>query len=189
MSAMLLAGPAAEPWTVAEVKTYLRVDHDDDDAVIASLIAAARAQVEALSRRALLLQRWRLVYDAWPRDGRLAVRIGPLREVIAARFYDERGYSHALDTGRFVVDAARGVIATPSWSMPEPGPAAAGIELDVSLGYGATPAEIPELLRHAVRALVAHWYENRGLAAIGTSVAMLPGSVAAMIASFRVPAL
>jgi len=36
---------------------------------------------------------------------------------------------------------------------------------------------------------VAHWYENRGLIAIGQSVAMMPASVNAMIAAYRVPAL
>jgi hypothetical protein len=37
--------------------------------------------------------------------------------------------------------------------------------------------------RHAVRTLAAHWDDNRGLVAIGGSIAMLPGSVSAMIAS------
>ena len=48
MPAILLAGPLAEPLTLAEAKTYLRVDHDAEDALIGSLITAARATVEAL---------------------------------------------------------------------------------------------------------------------------------------------
>ncbi|MDB5521411.1 MAG: hypothetical protein JWQ82_1008, partial [Tardiphaga sp.] len=36
---------------------------------------------------------------------------------------------------------------------------------------------------------VAHWYDNRGLMAIGGNVAMMPGSVHAMIASYRVLSL
>jgi uncharacterized phiE125 gp8 family phage protein len=189
MSAILLAGPAVEPWTVAELKAFLRVDADDDDAVIASLIAAARAQIEAMTRRVLLVQSWRITRDAWPRDGRIALRTGPLRALIAARVVDADGTAHDIDLQRFVIDAEGGVIAAPAWSLPQPGRGAAGIALDVELGYGTQGSDVPELLRHAVRSLVAHWYENRGLAAIGSSVAMLPGSVAAMIASFRVPAL
>lgn len=189
MAANLLAGPAAEPWSVADLKAFLRVSHDDDDAVIASLLAAARAQIEALARCALINQRWRIALDRWPEGGRLRLRIGPLRELIAARFIDERGFDHALDVESFVIDAAAGVIAAPAWSVPEPGPDHAGLQLDFVLGFGETAAEVPELLRHAVRTLVAHWYENRGLAAIGSSVAMLPGSVAAMIASYRTVSL
>ncbi|MGP9811894.1 head-tail connector protein [Rhodopseudomonas sp. NSM] len=189
MSAILLAGPAVEPWTLAELKTFLRVDHDDDDPVIASLLAAARSQIEAMTRRALLAQSWRITRDAWPRDGRIALRIGPLQALSAARVFDADGTAHEVDLARFVIDAASGTIAAPFGSLPQPGRSVAGIALDVELGYGTQASDVPELLRHAVRTLVAHWYDNRGMAAIGGSVAILPGSVAAMIASFRVAAL
>ncbi|WP_420135313.1 head-tail connector protein [Rhodopseudomonas sp.] len=189
MPALLLTGPTVEPWTLAELKAFLRVDHDADDAVIASLLAAARSQVEALTRRALLLQSWRLSYDAWPRDSRIRLRIGPLHALTGARVIDSAGVAQEIDLARFVVDAADGVIAAPPGSLPQPGCGAAGIALDVELGFGTTPGDVPELLRHAVRTLAAHWYDNRGLVAVGSSVAMLPGSVAAMLASFRVPAL
>ena len=47
--------------TLAEAKAFLRVEHDDDDDVIAALIAGARIHVEAQTRRALITQSWRLV--------------------------------------------------------------------------------------------------------------------------------
>lgn len=189
MSAILLVGPTVEPWTVAEAKAFLRVEHDDDDAVIASLIAAARGQVEALTHRALLTQTWRLVLDRWPEEGRIAPRLAPLRSVVAARVYDAADNASPLDVDRFVIDPAANVIAAPCWSLPVPGRARAGIELDLRAGFGDSASDVPDVLRHAVRTLVAHWYDNRGLIAIGQSVAILPGSVSAMIASYRVLSL
>jgi uncharacterized phiE125 gp8 family phage protein len=70
-----------------------------------------------------------------------------------------------------------------------PGRASAGIELDIEIGFGTSAADVPDVLRHAVRTLAAHWYENRSLIAIGQSVAMMPASVSAMIASYRVHSL
>lgn len=189
MPAILLIPPSAEPWSVAEAKAFLRVEHDDDDAVIAALIAAARGHVEALCRRALLVQRWRCVLDAWPPDGRLDPRIGPLRRVVAARVYDQGNTAHDVDTGTFVVDAAANVIAAPCWALPLPGRAHAGIELDLELGYGTAATDVPNPLRHAIRLLVAHWYENRGLAAIGGNVAMLPAGLGALVAPYRMLSL
>ncbi|MEA2897462.1 MAG: hypothetical protein QOJ84_3077 [Bradyrhizobium sp.] len=189
MSAILLVPPAAEPWSVAEAKAFLRVEHGDDDAIIAALIAAARGHVEALTRRALLTQSWRFVLDAWPADGRLSLRMGPLRSVIAARVFDAVGNADSIDLETFVVDAAANIVASPCWSLPLPGRATAGIELDVLLGYGAVASNVPDALRHAIRLLVAHWYENRGLAAIGANVAMLPAGVDALIAPYRVRSL
>ena len=44
-------------------------------------------------------------------------------------------------------------------------------------------------LLQALRMLVAHWYENRGLIAIGQTVAMMPATVNALIGSHRVLSL
>ena len=189
MSALLLIPPAAEPWSVAEAKAYLRVEHGDDDAIIAALFAAARGHVEALTRRALLVQRWRFVLDAWPANGRFSPRMGPLRSVVAARVFDAAGAAHSIDVATFVVDAAAELIASPVWSMPLPGRSSAGIELDVELGYGAAASDVPDPLRHSIRMLVAHWYENRGLVATGTTVAVLPAGVDALVAPYRVLSL
>ena len=43
-------------------------------------------------------------------------------------------------------------------------------------------------MRQAIRLLIAHWYENRGLAAVGT-VTILPTTVASLIAPYRMLAL
>jgi uncharacterized phiE125 gp8 family phage protein len=67
---MILTAPVAEPLALDEARAFLRADTNDDDELIASLIAAARTHVEALTRRALITQGWRLTLDAWPADGR-----------------------------------------------------------------------------------------------------------------------
>jgi uncharacterized phiE125 gp8 family phage protein len=189
MPAILLIPPSVEPWTLADAKSFLRVEHDDDDAIIASLVAAARGHVEALTRRALLTQRWRFVLDAWPVDGRVELRMAPLRSLIAARVFDHANNAGTIDVAAFVADTAANVIASPCWSLPRPGRASAGIELDVELGYGALATDVPDALRHAVRMLAAHWYDNRGLAAVGATIAVLPAGAAALIAPYRVLSL
>jgi uncharacterized phiE125 gp8 family phage protein len=181
---MLLQGPTVEPLTVAEAKAFLRVTHDADDAVVGALIAAARAQIEALTRRALLTQRWRLVLDHWPADRRIAWRIGPLRTLLAARVFDSAGVAHPVDPANFVLDASSDRLIAPL-APPLPGRCHAGIELDVELGFGSDPAAVPEPLRHAVRTLAAHWYDHRGLIASGGGVALLPAGVATLIAPYR----
>jgi len=189
MSAYLLTPPVAEPLSVADAKSFLRVEHSDDDAIIASLISAARNHVEALTRSGLITQTWRLVLDRWPDGGRIRPRIGPLRALTAARVFNAAGEASAIDTEIFVIDKAAWAIASPSWSLPVPGRSVAGIELDLQVGFGAAGSDVPPVLLQAIRTLVAHWYENRGLIAIGQSVAMMPASVNAMISSYRVLSL
>ena len=184
---IILVPPAGEPLSLAEAKALLRVEHADDDAVITALIAAARGHVEALTRRALLTQTWRFVRDAWPADGRIAMRSGPLRSVIAARVFDAAGVAHMVDVQRFVVDVAAGVIASPAWALPLPGRCAAGIELDVELGYGALASDVPAPLRQALLMILAHWYDNRGAVASGAT--LLPAGATVLLEPYRVLAL
>ena len=184
MAAVLLVPPAREPLTLADAKAYLRVEHDDDDDLVATLTSSARAEVEARTRRALLTQRWRVVLDAWPADGRIVVNPSPVREVVAARGYDESGRPAALDTQIFVVDpaAAPGIVSLPPWAAPMPGRMAAGIEIDIECGYGDTAADVPPPLVEAVRLLLAHAYEHRGLSGPADAA---PARIAGLVAPFR----
>lgn len=189
MSAISLVPPAGEPLSLADAKQFLRVDHADDDAVITALIAAGRAHVEALTRLMLLTQTWRFVRDAWPPHGRFTARIGPLQSLLAARVFDASGIAHPLEVESFVVDAAANVIAAPCWALPVPGRTVAGIELDVICGFGAVANDVPADLIHALKILVAHWYDNRGLVGSSGGAAMQPAGLHALIAPYRVLSL
>ena len=191
MPSILLSAPAVEPVTLADAKQHLRVEHDADDDLIAALIAGARVHVEAQTRRALISQSWRLSRDAWPADGRIAVLPVPLVALGAARIYRRDGSTQSIDPAAFVIDkaAAPAVLSFAAGAMPAPGRVIGGIELDLDVGYGAAPDDVPQPLRQAIRVLVAHWYENRGLAAIGRAVAALPQTALALLAPYRVVGL
>lgn len=186
MPSILITPPVAEPLTLAEAKAWLRVEHDDDDAVIGVLITSARSLVEQETRRALITQSWRVVRDAWPAGGRIEVSPAPVRQVVAARVYDSAGVAQAVDATLFTLatGGAPGVLGFLPGSLPWPGRAVAGIEVDIETGYGADGSAVPEPLRQAIRLLVAHGYENRG--GMPGDNARMPATAAALIAAYRV---
>jgi len=189
MTSILLIAPAVEPLSLAEAKAFLRVETGDDDALIAALIAGARLHIEGQTQLALITQSWRMVLDCWPKHGRIAVRPAPLKVVTAARVYDFHGNAQTVDTQAFVPDLGASMLAFVPWAVPVPTRIAAGIELDIAAGFGAAAADVPEPLRQAIRLLVAHWYENRGLIAAAGETAVLPSTVAALIAPYRMLSL
>jgi uncharacterized phiE125 gp8 family phage protein len=183
MPAILLTPPAAEPLSLAAAKTFLRVEHDADDELIAALLAAARNAVELATRRVLLTQTWRIVLDRWPASGCIAAPVNPLQSLAAARVRGADGAATPLDPDGFTLDGASApaVIAFERANLAEPGRARAGIELDVVAGYGAASA-VPAPLAQAVRLLLAQSYERRER----MQVDALPDAVARLVAPFRV---
>ena len=51
MGLTLIAAPAVEPVSLAEMKQRLSLDHDRADPLLVTLIATARASVERMTRR------------------------------------------------------------------------------------------------------------------------------------------
>lgn len=187
MAAILIEPPADEPLSLAEAKNYLRVSHDADDALIQSMITAARLQVETRTRRALLTQTWRIVLDRWPATGEILSPVSPLRDVVAARVRDEAGDALALDIDCFITKAASvpGTIVFDAGRVIQPVRRAAGIEIDIEAGYGLA-GDVPAPLVQAVRLLLARAYEYRGEER-GSDP--MPNGVTELIAPYRVVSL
>jgi uncharacterized phiE125 gp8 family phage protein len=182
MPLKLITPPAAEPVTLVQMKTHLRVETDDEDMLIGDLIAAARLHVESAMRRALIHQTWRLTADSWPSAGLFRLRLGPISAILAARVFDAGHVAADVPLTSLRAEPGNGAaIVSFTGPLPWPGQSPGGIEIDIQLGFGAAPTDVPPSLRHAVKLLVARWYEARGAADPG----LLPADIAALIAPWR----
>ena len=185
MSMILAVPPAAEPITLAEAKAYLKIDAQDEDLLVQSLVTAARVHLEALTGRAFVTQTWRIIRDIWPANGILALPIAPIASISAVRVTTASGVVSVPLTGLRL--DGRGAPARLSWAAAPPSPTVgmAGIEIECVAGYGA-PADVPAPLAQAIRLLAAHWFENRGVISVGHEVAVMPRSVEALVAPYIV---
>lgn len=185
MNPILVDGPAVEPVTVPEMRAWLRLDDAAEDALVAGLIMAARLAVETAARRILIESRWRAVLDAWPAGRVVRLPLSPVIAVDTVEVRDPAGAAHALTAGAYRIavasDPARLIIDT---SAPEPGITPGGIAIEFRAGFGGTAAAVPEPLRHAVRLLVARWFEHRGDDAEPARAA-LPDDVLTLVSPYR----
>lgn len=181
MISYLLAGPATEPVTLAEAKAFLRVDDGAEDALIATLVAAARLHIEATTGRALLSQSWRVVLDAWPQERAVRMPVSPLIGITSVTAYDQAGGAHPIGLAQFQTEAAPARLLLPP--MVDGMPALRqrqGIEIDYTAGYGAAAGDVPDDLRQALLVLVGAWFEHRDSA----SEAM-PAGFERLVAPYR----
>ncbi|MDB5596767.1 MAG: phage gp6-like head-tail connector family protein [Hyphomicrobiales bacterium] len=185
MTPILMTGPVAEPLSLDEARAWLRLDTHAEDDLVTSLVRAARSAIEQATRRALMAQSWRLRLDRWPPNGIVNVPLAPVFAIEAVRVFDAAGVAIPLALGGFRLDQSFGTRIFCDTPPPAPGRLYGGIEIDLTAGYGASAAAVPEPLRQAMRLLVAFWFEHRGDALHDNAVPHLPAAVAALVVPFR----
>lgn len=173
----LVTGPVNEPITVSDAKKHMRIEHNDDDAFIASLInvAISFTDVTGALGKAMISQTWAEHVGANPSTVYLS--LGPVQSVSAIKYYD---VDNALQTatlsdfhligqpGRYLIYPKAGKSWPTTFSRDD------AIRIEYLIGYGDNSTDVPNTVRHALLMLVAHYYENRENELIGTISKTLP---------------
>ena len=189
MNPISLAGPAVEPITLASMKAYLRLDEETQDELVSALIVAGRLTVERATRLALIEQSLRYTTRAWPVGRVVCVPLAPVIAVDAVRILRSGSQAETVAPDLYRLDSSGDpvrILLDPT--LPGAGAPASGLEIDVTCGFGASPAAVPEPLVLAVQRLVAQWFERRGDDPPQPATG-LPADVRALIAPFTRPRL
>lgn len=160
----ITTGPTSEPVTLLYVRNWLKMDEiSDDDAIIVSLMAAAREKIQLLSGRALMSQTIEEVFDRWPFCGALELALSPVTAVASIQYRDDNGTYQTLNATNYDVDlisATARIYRTPTGTLPIPGRFANAWKVTYTAGY-ASAAEVPGVLKTAMAAQVCLDYSQR----------------------------
>jgi uncharacterized phiE125 gp8 family phage protein len=174
----LITPPAAEPVSLAEAKLHLRVDFDDDDALIQALISAARQAAEMLIQRQLVTARWRMVLDSFPGPSLMGVPAGqtftlpghailltksPVASVVEICYLDLAGVSQFMPSAHYTVDkACEPARITPVFGQiwPVALPQIGAVSVTFDAGYGSA-ADVPEGLKSWIKLRLGSLYAHR----------------------------
>lgn len=183
--------PAEEPITTTEAKLHLRVDGSTEDALIGSLITAARAYCENYQRRAYVTQTWTMTLDGFPMDGRkwIDIPLPPLQSVTSITYLDSAGSEQTWASSNYTVGTktlpGRVALApNASWPTTQAGRIEA-VTITFVAGYGGASA-VPDRIKQAIYLLIGHWYANRESVVVGTISSALAQSVDALLGQDKV---
>ncbi|NGO51618.1 head-tail connector protein [Allomesorhizobium camelthorni] len=155
--------PTGELITLARLKARLRIDHNDDDGLLADLIKGAIARVDGPSGIgcALMEQTWRKSMDCFPCV--IILPGAPIKSIAAITYVDAEGATQTLDSAdyRFDLDSEPVRIA-PAYgtAWPSTRHVIGAVKIDYRLGE-TEAANVEQDLIDAVCLIVAHRYENR----------------------------
>jgi uncharacterized phiE125 gp8 family phage protein len=189
-----LVTPATNPaLTTAEAKAHLRVDSSDEDTLIDSLVAAATRHLLRTHGLVLTSEIWDFTptdLEGYELDGfssgteDIRVPLHPLQSVTSVTYVDEDGDSQTFDAANYIVvpGAVPGRIRLgydKEWPDARSQPNA--VVVRAVFGYGDEGTDVPENLRHAIRLLIGHWFENRESVVVGATPKALEQSVGMLI--------
>lgn len=186
-----VTAPAVLPVSLNEAKAHLRVDHDDDDALIEAYLAAAVDHLDGwtgILGRCLVEQEWRQDFEVFARC--LPLPLGPVISITAVSHTDDAGeavtvevddYALKVDAGgRARVELAGGVSISGS------------VSVTYKSGYRNTAGDeatstVPPAIKTAIMLMVSNWYQNSSAVNVGNIVNEMPFGVAALIGPYRRP--
>lgn len=157
-----VTAPAVEPVTLPDAKAHLRVTWDQEDTLIGNLVAAARAEAEAFTRRSLVNQDWQLTLDGFPPGGYPIELMRPPVQSITSFVYDSDADVDQAVSHVFVPDDVAARLLPPDGSgWPSPGSGPGPVRIRYRAGFGADSNAMPPDIRQALLLIVGRLYAFR----------------------------
>ena len=184
----LTSAPAELPVTLAEFKAHSRIDFDDDNTLLTSLLTAAVAHLDGYSGvlgRCLITQTWTQLYQTWDSEMLLPFP-GVSSVVVSYQDSDDAAQTVSSATYELLESSRRSVVRFKStFTSPALEPDTyAPISIALTAGYGAAAA-VPVPLKTAIVMLASHWYEHREAAMPNGSAVPVPFGFHDLIAPYR----
>ncbi len=184
----IVTPPTAEPVTLDDLKTQVRVDGSDEDTLLTSLITAARERLELETGRAMLTQTIRQTLPDWPDDPYIRLLREPVQAVSSITYTLSDASSQTLDASVYALDIS-GVAPVVRLAYGQQWPSdtlatSNAIQVTYTAGYGDTADDVPTPLRQAVLLLAAELFARREASAEKRSWP-LPFGVRYLIAPYR----
>lgn len=176
----LITPPGVEPFILADLKSALRIDHDEDDALVMQLGQAARRQVERRLGHAIADQTWQVSVSSGFANP-IPLRPGRVREVLAVEAqHGDSPFELISDWSYTSGSPACLLVTTP---LVIDGEALTEVKASFRSGRIDVSDTPPDLIQ-AINMLTAHYYEHRQAVVQGRYVPM-PVGVETILQSLR----
>ncbi|MGL4371416.1 MAG: head-tail connector protein [Alphaproteobacteria bacterium] len=137
------------PVSMEMAKTYLRIQHEEEDALVEHLIKTASEWIQESTGKSLLHQKCQYTHA----NQHFFLPYGPVCDVTEVKVKGK-----ILEAEHYSLDMAKGFIAL---ELPLFRRSSTKVTVTYKAGFGEKPEDIPEAIRNAILTAIAYLYENR----------------------------
>lgn len=171
--------PTSEPVTLAEFKVFAQYEDSDQDALITSLLKAARRKVERDCDISLITQTRVMKLDAFPCGDSIEIHMHPVTAV-AVSYLDTAGASQTFSSGSYSTDFINlppRIVLNDGVVWPETQTVANAATVTITTGYASATA-VPDEAKLALLLLAREWFYGRCASGeVGDGVTMAYGAL------------
>lgn len=169
--------------TVAELKTYLRVDNTVEDSLITALRASAVQYVEEYCNSRIGVTAALGALDAFYNS---FFPVGPVVAINSVTYVQTGGTTQTLSANSYYYDAASEPARIAFHDVPDLETYALS-RVTIGFTVGFSIDGVPEPIVTAIKMLVAHYYENRRAVTSGSAIPRtVPLGVESLLSPYRV---
>ncbi len=158
----ILTASTVEPVSAAEVRAQLRLDDIEQDAMIGSLIMAARQGIEGILGRTFTTTTYQLFYNKFPVE--IELPMPPYQTPVThIKYIDIDGEQQTLSSALYQTDLISEpgrIIPAYSKTWPSTRNDLNAVEIQYIAGYGDNSVDIPQPIRQLVTGIAVDLYEH-----------------------------
>ena len=167
-----------EPVSIEDAREHCRLvatnNSHTDDSYLEILIAVARETLEHDTKRCIVTSTFNGYLDTWPKN-QIILQQSPVTGVSAVKYLSSGSYAtwSATEYETDTVSKPARIRPKDGYSWPDIDTAINAVKVEFTAGYSSAE-DVPEIIKHAMKMLIYHWYINRSQVATGTQVNDLP---------------
>lgn len=154
MTLQLISQAAQMPVSLAELRDFLKISHQSEDALIAGYIRAATGACENFTGRKLINQQWQMTLNDWG-SNIIDIPLTPVLSLDKIEYWTDAAFSE-ISAGNYLLDKdsfGPRIMPAAGFIWPDPDRDVEGIRITVTAGFGSSQNEVP----HDIRLGILHW--------------------------------
>jgi len=179
--------PASAVLTPADMRAHLRIDHTDQDTMLAGLIEVATRSCESEAGIQCINATYEIRLPYWWKQV-LQIPRAPLVSVSSVQYVDDAGSTQTLSAENYVVPVGTWysrLHRADGATMPVLGQVPQPVTVTFVAGYGTEASDVPQDVRHWIMLLASHYYSHaEPVTVLGGAPAPVPETLHRLMAGF-----